>query len=40
MLKFKKKTICAVLLLALVGTMAVGCGQKQEQPHQWSTPQG
>ena len=40
MLKFKKKTICAVLLLALVGTMAVGCGQKQEQPQQGSTPQG
>ena len=34
MFKFKRKTICAVLLVALMGTMAVGCGQKAEQPKQ------
>ena len=34
MFKFKKKSICAVLLVALMGTMAVGCGQKAEQPKQ------
>lgn len=34
MFKLRKKTICAVLLMALVGTMAVGCGQKEEQPKQ------
>ncbi len=34
MFKFKKKSICAVLLVALMGTMAVGCGQKADQPKQ------
>lgn len=28
----KKKTICAVLLMALMGTLAMGCGQNQEAP--------
>lgn len=31
MFKLKKKTICAVLLMTLMGTMAAGCGQKADQ---------
>lgn len=43
MFKFKKKTLCAVLLLALVGTLVVGCGGnggQQQQGQQQQSSQG